>query len=63
MPSSKVMHEFKEGHLNSGKGGPIVKNRKQAVAIMLSEKRKEKGEKGLSFSMKTKHPKPSGKYY
>ena len=61
MPSSKVMHEFKEGRLNSGKGGPIVKKKKQAVAIMMSEKRKEKGE-DMPFHMKTKHPKPSGKY-
>lgn len=37
----KVMHEFKEGSLHSGsKKGPIVSNRKQAVAIALSEARK-----------------------
>ena len=37
----KVMHEFKEGELHSGsKSGPTVKNRKQAIAIALSEKRK-----------------------
>jgi hypothetical protein len=34
----KVMHEFKEGDLRSGsKKGPIVKSRKQAIAIALSE--------------------------
>lgn len=33
----KVMHEFKTGTLHSGKGGPVVKNRKQAIAIALSE--------------------------
>lgn len=33
----KVMHEFKAGDLHSGKGGPVVKNRKQAVAIAVSE--------------------------
>lgn len=33
----KVMHEFKVGGLHSGKGGPVVKNRKQAVAIALSQ--------------------------
>jgi hypothetical protein len=33
----KVMGEFKEGTLHNGKGGPVVKNRKQAVAIALSE--------------------------
>jgi len=43
MPSDLVMHKFKEGALTSGsKKGPEVKNRKQAVAIMLSEKRNEK---------------------
>jgi Family of unknown function (DUF6496) len=37
----KVMHEFKEGALHSGsKKGPVVKSRKQAVAIGLSEARK-----------------------
>ena len=33
----KVMGEYKEGTLHSGKGGPVVKNRKQAVAIAMSE--------------------------
>lgn len=33
----KVMGEFKEGTLHSGKGGPVVKDRKQAIAIALSE--------------------------
>jgi hypothetical protein len=33
----KVMGEYKEGTLHSGKGGPVVKDRKQAVAISLSE--------------------------
>lgn len=33
----KVMGEYKEGILHSGKGGPVVKNRKQAIAISLSE--------------------------
>lgn len=33
----KVMGEFKEGTLHSGKGGPVVKNRKQAIAIAMSE--------------------------
>lgn len=32
------MHKFKGGHLHSGsKNGPVVKNRQQAIAIMLSE--------------------------
>ena len=33
----KVMHEFKGGTLHSGKGGPVVKSRKQAIAIAMSE--------------------------
>lgn len=33
----KVMGEYKDKGLHSGKGGKIVKNRKQAVAIALSE--------------------------
>jgi hypothetical protein len=33
----KVMGEYKEGTLHSGKGGPVVKSRKQAVAIAMSE--------------------------
>lgn len=42
MPSSQVMKKFKAGKLHSGsKKGKKVKNRKQAIAIMLSEKRKE----------------------
>jgi hypothetical protein len=34
---SKVMREFKSGGLHSGKGGPVVKNPRQALAIALSE--------------------------
>jgi hypothetical protein len=38
-----TMHEFKEGTLHSGsKRGPKVRNRKQAVAIALSQARKGK---------------------
>ena len=33
----KVMHEYKTGSLHSGKGGPVVKSRKQAIAIAMSE--------------------------
>jgi ribosomal protein L21E len=33
---SKVMREYKAGTLHSGKGGAVVKNPKQAVAIALS---------------------------
>ena len=38
----KVMGEFKEGTLHSGKGGPVVKSQKQAIAIALSEAGKAK---------------------
>lgn len=33
----KVMSEYKDKTLHSGKGGPVVKSRKQAIAIALSE--------------------------
>ena len=39
---SKVMREFKAGELHSGKGGKVVKNPRQAVAIALSEAGKAK---------------------
>lgn len=41
----KVMHEFKGGTLHSGKGGPVVKSRKQAIAIAMSEASKAKKKK------------------
>lgn len=36
----KVMGEYKRGTLHSGKGGPVVKSKKQAIAIALSEGKK-----------------------
>ena len=39
---AKVMGEFKEGSLHSGKGGKVVKSPKQAIAIALSEAKKPK---------------------
>jgi hypothetical protein len=47
MPFTSVadeMHRFKQGQLHSGSPkGPIVKSRKQAIAISLSQARKKKG--------------------
>jgi hypothetical protein len=45
--TERVMHEFKEGELESGRSGQKVKSRKQAIAIALSE----------SGSTNTKSPK------
>lgn len=43
MPYQEVMSKFKHGKLHSGsKQGPKVTSRKQAVAIMMSEKRHPK---------------------
>ena len=38
----KVMSEYKDKTLHSGKGGPVVKSRKQAIAIALSSAGKSK---------------------
>ena len=53
MPYNQVMSKFKSGKLHSGsKNGPKVKSRDQALAIMLSEKRKAK--RGMNdYSPKT----------
>ena len=43
MPWNQVMHKWKAGTLHSGsKSGPPVHSQKQAIAIMLSEKRASK---------------------
>lgn len=42
---AKVMREYKAGTLHSGKGGPVVKSKKQAVAIALSEAKMAKKKK------------------
>lgn len=45
MPWDEVMHKWKAGGLKSGGSGKPVKSQSQAVAIMLSEKRKAQGGK------------------
>ena len=46
MPFDEVLSKFKRGTLRSGsKHGDKVTSRKQAIAIMLSEKRAAKGGK------------------
>ena len=37
----KAMHEMKRGKLKSGRSGKTVRSRKQAIAIGLSEARRE----------------------
>lgn len=59
MPWDEVMHKWKHGELHSGsKKGPLVKDQKQAEAIMLSEHRAAEGGKkeyqGVGPSKKTR---------
>lgn len=64
MPYDEVMHKFKHGSLHSGsKSGPKVKNRKQAIAIMLSEKRAAQGGKKEYKSRESKPVKGLKKAY
>lgn len=61
MPYDEVMHKFKHGQLHSGsKKGKKVTDRKQAIAIMLSEKRKA-GEGKTEYKSKTHNVGPSKK--
>jgi hypothetical protein len=61
MPWNKVMSKFKQGSLSSGSSaGPKVKNRKQAVAIMLSEKKKAKTNPEYAATIDTA-PSPKGR--
>lgn len=43
---AKVMREYKSGKLHSGRGGPVVKNPRQALAIALSEAGMSKKRRG-----------------
>lgn len=58
----RAMDEMKEGKLKSGRSGKKVTNRKQAIAIGLSEARKEGGKvpkKSARKSAKKSAPKKS----
>ena len=65
----KSMHEMKQGKLKSGRSGKKVTSRKQAIAIGLSEARKEGGKapkkasskKGAKKSSKKSAPKKAAK--
>lgn len=59
----RAMHEMKEGKLKSGRSGRKVKSRKQAIAIGLSEARKEgaKVPKKKSAGKKSASKKSAGK--
>ena len=50
----KVMHEMHEGKLKSGKSNKKVTSRKQAIAIGLSEARKEGAKVPKKSSKKNK---------
>jgi Family of unknown function (DUF6496) len=54
MPGMKAtMHEWKKGKLHSGsKKGPVVKSRKQAIAIGMSEARKASGKQHKKAEVK-----------
>jgi hypothetical protein len=56
----KAMHEKKRGKLKSGRSGKKVKSRKQAIAIGLSEARKE-GKKVPKKAKKSRKSKKSKK--
>lgn len=51
-----TMHEWKQGQLHSGKGGPVVKSQKQAIAIALSEARRAGKEPRLAAGKKRSGP-------
>ena len=60
----KAMHERKHGTLKSGRSGKKVTSKKQAIAIGLSEARREGGKvpkKGSSKKGSTKGSKKGGK--
>lgn len=50
----RAMHELKQGKLRSGRSGKKVTSRKQAIAIGLSEARREGGKVPAKKSAKKK---------
>jgi len=59
MPSSEVLGKFRRGALHSGsKSGPVITSKKQAIAVMLSEKRNE-DEHGGEYQEPAKRTKPT----
>lgn len=54
MPWQEVLGKYKKGSLKSGGSGKTVTNRKQALAIMFSEKRAAQGGKKEYQSKRSK---------
>ena len=52
--SGKAMGEYKAGTLHSGKGGKVVKNPKQAIAIAMSEAKMPMRGSRTAKNMKTR---------
>lgn len=48
----QAFREFKAGELHSGKGGPVVKSKKQAIAIALNADRRAGKSTGKRSPMK-----------
>jgi hypothetical protein len=57
----KAMHERKRGTLKSGRSGKKVKSRKQAIAIGLSEARREGGKVPAKKSSRKKSTRSSSR--
>jgi hypothetical protein len=57
----KAMHEKKSGTLKSGRSGKKVTSRKQAIAIGLSEARREGGKVPKKSSKRTTAKRSGGK--
>jgi hypothetical protein len=57
----KSMHEMKRGQLKSGRSGKTVKSRKQAIAIGLSEARREGGKVPKKSASRSRSKRTSAK--